>query len=99
MKKNEFMAYESVRDFAKSLGISDIEMALAREKGRIIEELKARRVRKKISQAELAKLIGSKQPTIARMESGQVSQVSMDFLAKVAIALRTPLNIVVKRAA
>ena len=99
MKKNEFVVYKSVKDFAKGLGISDIEMALAREKGRIIEELKTKRIKKKISQADLAKLLGSKQPTIARMESGQVSQVSMDFLAKVAIALETPLNIKIKKAA
>ncbi|MCY4642984.1 MAG: helix-turn-helix transcriptional regulator [Bacteriovoracales bacterium] len=99
MKKDEFVVYKSVKDFAQGLKISNIEMALAREKGRIIEELKAKRIKKKISQAKLAKLIGSKQPTIARMESGQVSQVSMDFLIKVAIALKTPLSIKVDKAA
>ena len=52
-----------------------------------------------MSQADLAKLLKSKQPTIARMESGQVSQVSIDFLTKVAIALETSLSIKVKKAA
>jgi hypothetical protein len=32
-------------------------------------------------------MLDSKQPTIARMESGLISEVSLDFLAKVAIAL------------
>jgi transcriptional regulator with XRE-family HTH domain len=43
--------------------------------------------KKGFSQAEVAHAIGSKQPAIARMEAGQVSQVSMDFLLKVALIL------------
>jgi transcriptional regulator with XRE-family HTH domain len=45
------------------------------------------RQKNKFSQAQLATLVGSKQPAIARMESGLDSEVSLDFLAKVAIAL------------
>ena len=93
MKKNNVIRYNTVMDFAKNMGLTDIEISLILEKKRIIKNLKAKRLRKNLSQAELAKLISTKQSSIARMESGQVSQVSMDFLAKVAIALNTSINI------
>ena len=97
MKKKNFTSYKSIDDFAiNCLGLSNIEMALVKEKKRIIEILKQRRVRKKITQASLAEIIGSKQSAIARMESGQVSEVSMDFLTKVAIALGVSFNVKAK---
>ena len=98
MKKNEIITYKSVKDFAKGMGLTDIEIALISEKKRIIKGLKKRRLKANLSQAELAKLIGTKQSSIARMESGQISQVSMDFLTKVALALNAPINIKPKAA-
>ena len=99
MKKGNIIAYKTADDFAKGMGLSGIEIALIREKKRLIRKLKARRIESDISQAELAKRVGSKQPAIARMESGQVSQVSMDFLCKVAMALGVSFNIKSKLAA
>ena len=52
-----------------------------------------------VSQAALAGMIGTKQPAIARMESGQISQVSMDFLVKVAMVLDVSFNVRAKLAA
>jgi hypothetical protein len=37
--------------------------------------------------------VGSKQPAIARMEAGQGSQVSMDFLLKAALVLGIAVTI------
>ena len=93
MKKNEVITYKTAKDFAKGMGLTDIEVALILEKKRIIKGLKNKRLKANFSQAELAKLIGTKQSSIARMESGLVSQVSMDFLAKVAFALKASISI------
>ncbi len=91
--------YKSAKDFAKDFGLSDVEIALIREKKKLIEKLTTKRAKLKLSQAAVAKLIGSKQPAIARMESGQVSEVSMDFIIKVAIALSVSVSIKAKKAA
>lgn len=91
--KEKIIRYRSVDEFARAFGISDIEMELARQKKKHIEKLKAARLKKKISQAKLAEMVGSKQPAIARMESGLVSEVSLDFLAKIALVLDVVITI------
>ncbi len=83
----KFEKYKNAKEFGKALGLSDIEMELIRQKKIIIEKLKRARERRGISQVQLAEMVSSKQPSIARMESGQVSEVSLDFLGKVALAL------------
>ena len=85
--------YKSAKDFATDYGLSDLEIALVREKKKLIEKLVAKRLRLKFSQAKVATLVGSKQPAIARMESGQVSEISMDFLFKVAMSLNVAISI------
>ena len=50
------------------------------------------RKKKKISQAQLAKKIGTKQSNIARMESGQ-QNFSIDILEKIAGALGRDLKV------
>lgn len=92
-------SYKSAKEFAKDFGLSDVEIALIREKKKLIEHLIAKRTQLDLSQAKVAKLIGSKQPAIARMESGQVSEVSMDFLIKVAMALNVTVSIKPKNVA
>ena len=62
-------------------------MELIHQKKKLIEKLKEVRIKRKLSQQKLAELVGSKQPAIARMESGQISEVSLDFLVKVALIL------------
>jgi hypothetical protein len=42
--------------------------------------------------------VGWQQPAIARMESGLASQVSMDFLLKIAIAMNVTFTISKKAA-
>ena len=93
MKKNDVIVYKTAKDFAKGMGLTNIEISLVLEKKRIIRGLKNKRLKAGLSQVELAKLIGTKQSSIARMESDLVSQVSIDFLAKVAFALNTSINI------
>lgn len=85
--------YRSASEFGRALGLSDIEMEMIRQKKKLIEKLRHAREKKGMSQAALAKLVGSKQPAIARMESGQVSEVSFDFLCKVALVLDVTFTI------
>jgi DNA-binding Xre family transcriptional regulator len=91
--KEKTTKYKNVSEFGKALGLTEVEMELIRQKKRFIEKLKTIRIKKKISQSKLAEMIGSKQPAIARMESGLVSEVSLDFLAKIALVLEVTLTI------
>jgi transcriptional regulator with XRE-family HTH domain len=50
------------------------------------EKLKQRRQRKRMTQAELAKLVSSSQSRVAKMEAGDPS-VSIDLLVKSLLAL------------
>jgi predicted transcriptional regulator len=97
--KKSSTRFKSSKDFGKALGLTDFDMELAKQKAMLIEKLKAARAERGVSQVALAKIIGSQQPAIARMESGQVSQVSMDFLLKVALALGVSITISAKKAA
>ena len=58
----------------------------------IAQLVKALRERKRLTQTELAELAGTKQPAIARLESGRVVP-RIDLLEKIARALGMRLNI------
>ena len=91
--KHKLERFKSAKEFGRSLGLSDIDMQMIHQKKRLIQRLKNTREQKGLSQAEVAQLIGSKQPAIARMEAGQVSQVSMDFLLRAALVLKMSVTI------
>jgi DNA-binding XRE family transcriptional regulator len=73
----------SARDF---LGLSAEEAAYVEMKVTLGEKLKEQRQRKRITQAELARLVRSSQSRVAKMESGDPS-VSIDLLVKSLFAL------------
>ena len=73
----------SARDF---LGLSAEEAAYVEMKLALGEKLKEQRRRKRITQAELAKMVRSSQSRVAKMESGDPS-VSIDLLVKSLFAL------------
>jgi len=56
----------------------------------ISKDVKLARVQKGLTQAQLAKKIGTKQTSISRLESGKASP-SVSFLNEIAIALDTKL--------
>lgn len=85
--KEKNKSFKSGKEFGAFLGLSDLDMELVDQKKKLIEKLKKARNDQEISQAQLAKMVKTKQPAIARMESGLVSEVSFDFLAKVALVL------------
>jgi len=68
------------------LGLSDEEAAYVELRVRLAESLRDRRKRKKLTQAEVAKLIESSQSRVAKMEGGDPS-VSLDLLVRSLFAL------------
>jgi len=68
------------------LDLSDEEAAYIEMKLALSEKLKQRRQRKRMTQAELAKLVSSSQSRVAKMEAGDPS-VSIDLLVKSLLAL------------
>lgn len=97
--KEKSKKFKSAKEFGAFLGLSDLDMELVKQKKKLIEKLKEARTDQKLSQAELAKRVQTKQPAIARMESGLVSEVSFDFLAKIALVLRVSFTVNGKKAA
>ena len=79
--------YIGLEEFGSKIGLTAWDKEIIREKNRIIGVLKSTRIKKKWSQGELARRMGTKQPAIARMEVGQVGDVSFDFLIRVALIL------------
>jgi len=59
----------------------------------MIDHLKEIRMKRGLTQAALARKVGTMQPAIARMEAGQVGEVGFDFLIRVAVALGISLEI------
>jgi DNA-binding XRE family transcriptional regulator len=68
----------SVGDF---LGLSAAEDALVELRLTLSRSLRERRTRRRLSQEQLAKLLGSSQSRVAKMESGDPS-VSIDLLVR-----------------
>ncbi|MEZ5553413.1 MAG: helix-turn-helix transcriptional regulator [Pseudomonadales bacterium] len=68
------------------LELSDEEAAYLEMRLLLVHKLRSLRERKKISQVELAKMIGSSQSRIAKIEAGDMS-VSTDLILKAILAL------------
>ncbi len=68
----------TVQDF---LGLSDDEMAVIEVKVALAKRLHLQRTRAGLSQAEVAKIVRSSQPRVAKMEAADKS-VSIDLLVK-----------------
>jgi len=69
-----------------------VEYKKLEPKYRLISQLIAARVKQNITQKQLAKKIGTKQSSIARLESGSYNP-SLVFLGKIAKALDTKVII------
>ena len=71
---------------AEFLDLSPEEVAYIEMKLALSHELRERRRRKRLTQAQLAKLIESSQSRVAKMEAGD-PEVSLDLLIKSLLAL------------
>ncbi len=63
------------------LDLSDAEAAFIDMKLALAEDLRARRLRKHLNQTQLARIIGSSQSRVAKMEAGDPS-VTVDLLIR-----------------
>ncbi len=79
------------KELLKDKEIRDAYIALGPEFA-LIEQIIEKRLQKGMTQAVLAKKIGTKQSAVARLESGGYNP-SLAFLSKVAKALDTQLRI------
>ena len=61
----------------------------------LIEQIVKKRLKKGLTQKQLAQTIGTKQSAIARLESGNAN-LSIDFLVKIAKALDSEVKIEIK---
>ena len=68
------------------LELTDEETAYLEMRLLLVQKLRSLRERRKISQVELAKMIGSSQSRIAKIEAGDTS-VSTDLILKAILAL------------
>ena len=75
----------SVTEF---LGLTEAEAALVELKLTLSRRLKEQRARSHLSQGQLAKLLGSSQSRVAKMEAGDPS-VSIDLLIRSLLAIGT----------
>ena len=68
------------------------ELKMNEAEYKIIEEIIMARKEKKLTQKDLAELIGTKQSNISRLESGNYNP-SLDFLNKIALAVGKELEV------
>jgi len=73
----------SVREF---LGLIEVEAAMVELRLALSNVLKERRSRSRLSQGQLARLLGSSQSRVAKMEAGDPS-VSIDLLIRSLLAM------------
>jgi DNA-binding XRE family transcriptional regulator len=76
----------AVSNVAEFLGLSPEEEALINLRLKLAGGLKKRRIRRRLTQVDLAKAVNSSQSRVAKMESGDPS-VSIDLLVRSLIAL------------
>lgn len=75
-----------VGDAADFLGLSDEEQALVAMKLELVDGVKELRLEQRITQAELARRLGSSQSRVAKLEAGDRS-VSIDLLMRALLSL------------
>jgi DNA-binding XRE family transcriptional regulator len=85
-RKNLEKAGFKIGTVQEFLGLSDEEMALIDLKVRLIEMLTSARKNRNVTQHGLAKLIGSSQSRVAKMEAAD-DDVSLDLICKALFSL------------
>ena len=73
---------------AEFLGLSSQEEAYIEIKLRLAQNLREQRLRRRMTQSDLAKAINSSQSRVAKMEAGE-SSVSLDLLVRTLLAIGT----------
>ena len=87
MSKDRGTAFEALLEMKMKGEAFRNEYEALAEEYTLAEEIMELRIAKNLSQKELAEIIGTSQPSIARLESGTYRNVSLSFIRKVAKAL------------
>lgn len=99
MKANKRKKIESsgwkVGTAQEFLELSDEELEFIEMKLALSRKIKEQRLKKDLSQVDLAKLIGSSQSRVAKMEAGD-SSVSIDLQLKALLSLGVPRKTVAR---
>jgi DNA-binding XRE family transcriptional regulator len=77
------------------LGLSDQDMALIELKVRLVEMLKKIRGTNRVTQSELARIIGSSQSRVAKIEAAE-SDISLDLICRALFAMGVSPNAIGK---
>ncbi len=81
---SKIKSYKNVRQFSSdALGLDDYESWLITFKNKLVKLIVETRKKNNLSQTELAKILGTTQSVISRIESGNSKNVTIDYLLKV----------------
>ena len=90
MKNYKQFKAETLKNHKVKKGYENLETEFA-----VIESIIEKRLEKRMTQAQLARRIGTKQSSVARLESGTYNP-TLSFLRKVAGALDAQLSVSVR---
>ncbi len=92
--------YKNVRSFSKEvLGLESYNSWLISTKNKMIASIIKARKQQSISQEELAKMLGTTQSVISRIENGTSRNVTLDYLMRAVSVLGIAPNITLKKTA
>ena len=92
--------YKDIDTFSKEvLGLSEYDNWLITTKNKIIASIVKTRKKQSISQKELAKILGTTQSVISRIENGTSRHITLDYLMRVVTVLGISPNVTLKKAA
>ena len=81
---SKIKSYKNVRQFStEALGLDDYESWLITFKNKLVKLIVETRKKNNLSQTELAKILGTTQSVVSRIESGNSKNVTIDYLLKV----------------
>ena len=97
---SKIKTYKNVRQFSTdALGLNDYESWLITFKNKLVKLIVASRKRHNLSQADLAKILGTTQSVVSRIESGNSKNITIDYLLKVISGLGISPKRMIKLAA
>jgi len=76
----------------ESKKIKNVEFMAAAEELELGYQVARLRMQRGLTQAQLAEMVGTRQPSIARLENGS-SKPSLTFLSKIAVALNAKIEV------
>jgi predicted XRE-type DNA-binding protein len=97
---SKIKSYKNVRQFSTdALGLNDYESWLITFKNKLVKLIVETRKKNDLSQADLAKILGTTQSVVSRIESGHSKSITIDYLLKVISKLGISPNKMIKWAA